>query len=99
MLLVGRHCSHEHSRRAARGSYLPWSATDVIGDERDEAAKGPQRTGRVAEDLVCVAITTGAESGIQQLTQIERQMVGRCGMSEAIGLVAILRTDGLPAGA
>jgi ATP-dependent Zn protease len=74
-------------------------ATDDIGDERDEAAKGRQRAGRVAEDLVCVAITTGAESGMRQLVQIERQMVGRCGTSEAIGLVATLRTDGLPAGA
>jgi ATP-dependent Zn protease len=57
------------------------------------------RPGRVAEDLVCVAIITGAESGMQQLTQIERQMVGRSGICEAIGLVATLRTDGLPAGA
>ena len=39
--------------------------------------------GRVAEELVFGTITTGAESDIQQLTQIARGMVGRWGMSEA----------------
>ena len=38
--------------------------------------------GRVAEEIVYGKITTGAESDIQQLTQIARQMVGRWGMSE-----------------
>ncbi len=41
--------------------------------------------GRVAEEIVYGTITTGAESDIQQLTAIARQMVGRWGMSEAIG--------------
>ncbi|HST55428.1 MAG TPA: ATP-dependent zinc metalloprotease FtsH [Solirubrobacteraceae bacterium] len=50
--------------------------------------------GRVAEELVYGTITTGAESDIQQLTQIARQMVGRWGMSEAIGPVAVLPADG-----
>src|SRR5207237_9409541 len=50
--------------------------------------------GRVAEDVVYGDITTGAESDIQQLTQIARQMVGRWGMSEAIGPVAVIPTDG-----
>ncbi|HWD10473.1 MAG TPA: ATP-dependent zinc metalloprotease FtsH, partial [Solirubrobacteraceae bacterium] len=40
--------------------------------------------GRVAEEIVYGTITTGAESDIQQLTQIARQMVGRWGMSTAI---------------
>jgi cell division protease FtsH len=39
--------------------------------------------GRVAEEVVYGTITTGAESDIQQLTQIARQMVGRWGMSDA----------------
>jgi cell division protease FtsH len=47
--------------------------------------------GRVAEELVYGTITTGAESDIQQLTAIARQMVGRWGMSDAIGLVAFYR--------
>jgi cell division protease FtsH len=50
--------------------------------------------GRVAEEVVYGKITTGAESDIQQLTQIARQMVGRWGMSEAIGPIAVLPADG-----
>ena len=50
--------------------------------------------GRVAEEIVYGTITTGAESDIQQLTAIARQMVGRWGMSDAIGLVAVLPADG-----
>ena len=36
----------------------------------------------MAEEVVYGTITTGAESDIQQLTQIARQMVGRWGMSD-----------------
>jgi cell division protease FtsH len=50
--------------------------------------------GRVAEQLVYGEITTGAESDIEQLTQIARQMVGRWGMSDAIGPVAVIPRDG-----
>ena len=52
--------------------------------------------GRAAEEIVFGDLTTGAESDIQQLTQIARQMVGRWGMSETIGTVAVLPQDGLP---
>ena len=38
--------------------------------------------------------TTGAESDIRQATQLARQMVGRFGMSEEIGFVAVLPQDG-----
>ena len=51
--------------------------------------------GRAAEEIVFGDITTGAESDIQQLTQIARYMVGRWGMSEAIGPVAVT-SDGRP---
>ncbi|HEY2319909.1 MAG TPA: ATP-dependent zinc metalloprotease FtsH [Solirubrobacteraceae bacterium] len=51
--------------------------------------------GRVAEEIVYGTITTGAESDIQQLTAIARQMVGRWGMSDAVGLVAVLPADGV----
>ena len=58
--------------------------------------------GRTAEEVVYDEISTGAESDIQQLTDIARQMVGRWGMSSAIGPVAVLPRDGsgpfLPAG-
>jgi cell division protease FtsH len=50
--------------------------------------------GRVAEEVVYGTITTGAESDIQQLTQIARQMVGRWGMSDAIGPITVLPADG-----
>jgi cell division protease FtsH len=50
--------------------------------------------GRSAEEIVFGDLTTGAESDIQQLTQIARQMVGRWGMSKAIGTIAVLPADG-----
>ena len=50
--------------------------------------------GRVAEEVVFGSITSGAESDIQQLTQIARQMVGRWGMSDAVGPIAVLPADG-----
>jgi cell division protease FtsH len=50
--------------------------------------------GRVAEEVVYGKITTGAESDIQQLTQIARQMVGRWGMSDKVGPIAVLPSDG-----
>jgi cell division protease FtsH len=48
--------------------------------------------GRAAEKVVYGDVTTGAESDIQNLTQIARGMVGRWGMSDAIGAIAV--TDG-----
>ncbi len=50
--------------------------------------------GRVAEEIVFQTITTGAESDIEQVTAIARQMVGRWGMSDTIGFVKVLSTDG-----
>jgi cell division protease FtsH len=50
--------------------------------------------GRAAEEVVFGDLTTGAESDIQQLTQIARQMIGRWGMNETIGTVAVLPSDG-----
>jgi cell division protease FtsH len=39
-------------------------------------------------------VTTGAESDLQQLTQIARQMVGRWGMSDKVGPITVLPSDG-----
>ncbi|HST33610.1 MAG TPA: ATP-dependent zinc metalloprotease FtsH [Solirubrobacteraceae bacterium] len=50
--------------------------------------------GRVAEEVVYESITSGAESDLQQLTAIARQMVGRWGMSDAIGPITVLPSDG-----
>ncbi len=48
----------------------------------------------MAEEVIYGTITTGAESDIQQLTMIARQMVGRWGMSEAVGPIAVLPEEG-----
>jgi cell division protease FtsH len=50
--------------------------------------------GRVAEEVVFDEISTGAESDLDQLTGLARQMVGRWGMSSAIGPLALLPRDG-----
>ncbi len=49
--------------------------------------------GRIAEELVYDSISAGAESDIQQLTGIARQMVGRWGMSQAIGPIAVIPSE------
>jgi len=46
--------------------------------------------GRAAEELIYGDVTTGAESDLEQVTSIARQMVGRWGMSEKIGMVSVL---------
>jgi len=50
--------------------------------------------GRAAEEIVYGTVTTGAESDLEQVTNIARSMVGRWGMSEEIGLVSVLPQDG-----
>jgi cell division protease FtsH len=50
--------------------------------------------GRAAEEVIYGTTTTGAESDLQQLTEIARHMVGRWGMSEAVGPVTVLPADG-----
>ena len=50
--------------------------------------------GRAAEEVVYGDETTGAENDIRQATELARQMVGRFGMSEEIGFVAVLPQDG-----
>ncbi|MGD9750355.1 MAG: ATP-dependent zinc metalloprotease FtsH [Acidimicrobiia bacterium] len=46
--------------------------------------------GRAAEQVVFGNVTTGAESDLEQVTGIARQMVGRWGMSAAIGPITVL---------
>jgi cell division protease FtsH len=50
--------------------------------------------GRGAEEIVFAQPTTGAESDIQQLTEIARHMVGRWGMSNKLGPLAVIPVDG-----
>ncbi|HEX8345567.1 MAG TPA: ATP-dependent zinc metalloprotease FtsH [Actinoplanes sp.] len=50
--------------------------------------------GRAAEEVVFGDMTTGAESDLDQVSSIARQMVGRWGMSSAIGPVTVLPRPG-----
>jgi cell division protease FtsH len=52
--------------------------------------------GMAAEQVVFGVVTTGAESDLQTCTGIARAMVGRWGMSERIGPVAVFPSDGDP---
>ena len=85
-------------RGQALGVTLSTPETDRYGYRRDEliAKIKVALGGRAAEMVVYGEVTTGAESDIQNLTQIARGMVGRWGMSEAIGPLAIEgRQDGM----
>ena len=86
-------------RGQALGVTLSTPESDRYGYEREEligkikVALG----GRGAERVVYGETTTGAESDIQQITQIARGMVGRWGMSDAVGPIAVAdgRSDGM----
>ncbi|HWF49565.1 MAG TPA: ATP-dependent zinc metalloprotease FtsH [Solirubrobacteraceae bacterium] len=82
-------------RGMALGVTLSTPDTDRVSYSREEleAKIRVALGGRVAEEVVYGRITTGAESDIQQLTQIARQMVGRWGMSEKIGPIAVLPSE------
>jgi cell division protease FtsH len=86
-------------RGQALGVTLSTPETDRFSYARDEllAKIKVALGGRAAEKVVFDDTTTGAEADIQNLTQIARGMVGRWGMSEAIGAVAVTdgRQDGL----
>jgi cell division protease FtsH len=83
-------------RGPALGVTLSTPESDRYGYEKDyllgriKVALG----GRVAEQLVFEEVTTGAESDIEQLTQIARQMVGRWGMADEVGPVSVIPRDG-----
>ncbi len=73
--------SPEQDRYGFDENYLRGRMTGLLG-------------GRAAEELVYGAVTTGAESDLEQATALARQMVGRWGMSEELGLVTVLPADG-----
>jgi cell division protease FtsH len=83
-------------RGMALGVTLSTPDADRVSYSREdlEAKIKVSLGGRTAEEVVYGKITTGAESDIQQLTQIARQMVGRWGMSEKLGPLALLPSDG-----
>jgi cell division protease FtsH len=51
--------------------------------------------GRVAEELMFEDVTIGAENDIEQVTQLARSMVGRWGMSDRVGFLAVIPRDGV----
>jgi cell division protease FtsH len=79
-------------RGQALGVTLSTPESDRYGYEREEliAKIKVALGGRAAERVVYGETTTGAESDIQQLTQIARGIVGRWGMSDVIGPVAVI---------
>jgi cell division protease FtsH len=83
-------------RGQALGVTLSTPDADRVSYSREEleAKIKVSLGGRTAEEVIYGKITTGAESDIQQLTQIARQMVGRWGMSEKLGPLTLLPSDG-----
>ena len=86
-------------RGRALGVTLSSPDSDRVSYSREEleAKIKVSLGGRVAEEVVYGKITTGAESDIEQLTQIARLMVGRWGMSDKLGPITLLPGDGQPA--
>jgi cell division protease FtsH len=74
-------------RGQALGVTLSSPDADRVSYSREalEAKIKTSLGGRVAEEIVYETITTGAESDLEQLTEIARQMVGRWGMSDKLG--------------
>ena len=83
-------------RGQALGVTLSTPDADRVSYSREELDAKIQVAlgGRVAEEVVYGKITTGAESDIQQLTNIARQMIGRWGMSDKLGPVTLLPSEG-----
>jgi cell division protease FtsH len=52
--------------------------------------------GMAAEQEVFAVVTTGAENDLEMVTRIARSMVGRWGMSERIGTLSVLPSEGDP---
>jgi cell division protease FtsH len=86
-------------RGQALGVTLSTPEADRYGYEREDLVGKIKVAlgGRAAEKVVYNELTTGAESDIQQITQIARGMVGRWGMSDVIGPIAVAdgRSDGV----
>jgi cell division protease FtsH len=81
-------------RGQALGVTLSTPETDRYNYRRDEllAQIKVALGGRAAEKVIFDDLSTGAESDIQNLTKVARGMVGRWGMSDQVGPIAV--TDG-----
>ncbi len=83
-------------RGAALGVTLSTPDDDQVSYTREDliAKIKVALGGRVAEEIIFATITTGAESDIEQVTMIARQMLGRWGMSDTIGFVKVISAEG-----
>ena len=83
-------------RGQALGVTLSTPDSDRVSYSREEldAKIMVSLGGRAAESVVYGTVTTGAESDLQQLTQVAREMVGRWGVSEKLGPVTWIANDG-----
>jgi cell division protease FtsH len=83
-------------RGQALGVTLSTPDADRVSYSREdlEAKIKVSLGGRVAEEVVYGTTTTGAESDLEQLSQIARQMVGRWGMSDKLGPITLLAGGG-----
>lgn len=70
------------------GEQVLMSKTDLLG--RIATLTG----GRVAEEVICGTVTTGASNDIEQATRLARAMVTRYGMSEKYGMMALETVNG-----
>jgi cell division protease FtsH len=73
--------SPEFDRYSYSEKYLRGRITGALG-------------GRAAEEMVYGEITTGAESDLDQVSRIARQMVARWGMSQLVGPITVLPPEG-----
>jgi cell division protease FtsH len=73
--------SPEFDRYSYSEKYLRGRITGALG-------------GRAAEEMVYGEITTGAESDLDQVSRIARQMVARWGMSQRVGPITVLPPEG-----
>src|SRR5262249_49664125 len=83
-------------RGMALGVTLSTPDTDRVSYSREdlEAKIRVSLGGRVAEELIYDSVTSGAESDLQQLTQIARKRGGGGGRSDALGPGAVPPADG-----
>ncbi len=83
-------------RGASLGVTFQSAAEDRYGYDEDylRGRIAGALAGRAAEWLVYGRATTGAEGDLEQVSQIARQMVGRWGMSDAIGPMSVLPAAG-----
>src|SRR6185437_6705343 len=82
-------------RGASLGVTLSSPDTDrfTYSDSELDAAIRVLLAGRAAEEIVFGELTSGAESDLEQLTNIARYMVGRWGMSESVGMMTVIDRD------